>query len=469
MLAQLRPEVRQYADEWEALIERRRSLHSPHSVLRLSRAPPDVARSASPPTALRLSREFATLEGEFVARAAPRGAAPRAIGAPAYSTRPFAGLASRSRALERLAAERLSPPRAPPPATLAPGAQHGGGPRARSSSPVRRRASTVPPRFNSAMYAQQIARAAADFRRAKAAHGVSQGRVAGNHGGPVIALRADGNAFADEPVVRDAGGGADGRQADETASDDADDSAGESDAASLEPSRRGAASAARRESPARGSAAQSQSRAARSARRDGGAAAKAAAQWRRLGAGETDRGSRRSLSSSDGGGGGDSNGVASDPCADPGPAFERGAPLRPRYYYKLVAALPRWVGVAGPAAPRLAGGPRRAGQLTSAYVNISDGQTAYRVGRTLNLSAHQRRRRPGGHAPGFVVYETVEAALRCRLPRRSKHLGAAPALLRLAVGGVGQRLGGPRQRRWLFTQLRPVEVIAEGPDMRAVL
>jgi len=138
--------------------------------------------------------------------------------------------------------------------------------------------------------------------------------------------------------------------------------------------------------------------------------------------------------------------------ANDGPAF--GGPLlRPKFYYKLVAALPRW----------------RSGALCSHYVNISDGATMYRIGHTVNMSVHQRARRASGHVPGFVVYESVEAALECRLPARSRWLQAAPALLRLTVGGVGQRLGDAHRQRWLFSQLRPVEVIAEGPDLHLVL
>lgn len=160
-------------------------------------------------------------------------------------------------------------------------------------------------------------------------------------------------------------------------------------------------------------------------------------------------------------------GAGAGPAATParindGPAF--GGPLlRPTFYYKLVAALPR--------RPLLGTGAFREppGQIVSQYTNISDGSTVYKIGHTLNLSVHQRARRAGGHAPGFVVYETVEAALACRLPARSKWLHAAPALLRLTVGGVGQRLGDERRRRWLFSQIRPVEVIAEGTDMHLVL
>lgn len=135
---------------------------------------------------------------------------------------------------------------------------------------------------------------------------------------------------------------------------------------------------------------------------------------------------------------------------------------QPRFYFKLVAALPRRVAHrSGPF-----GAP--AGHMVSQYTNISDGTTIYRIGQTLNLSVHQRARRARGHVPGFVVYETIEAALECRISAHGKWLHAAPALLRLTVGGVGRRLGDKRRRRWLFSQIRPVEVVAEGVDMYLV-
>jgi hypothetical protein len=139
--------------------------------------------------------------------------------------------------------------------------------------------------------------------------------------------------------------------------------------------------------------------------------------------------------------------------AHDGSAF--GGPLlRPRYYFKLVAALPR-------RSPH--------GRMVSHYVNISDGTTAYRVGQTLNMSVHQKKRSVTGRVAGFVVYDSVDAALKCRLGARSKWFHAPPAMLRLTVGGVGQRLGDPASERWMFSQIRPVEVVAEGPDMHLLL